>query len=211
MRVKICGITTQEAADVAVKAGTDFIGFVFAPSKRQITPAKAQVIASSIPPAVKKVGVFVNESLATVKEIAEQVGLDFIQLHGDEPPEYAKRLGYPVIKAFSVKPENLETITTYPCAYYLLDSPIGPNRGGNGTTFDWALLQKIDLDHDKIILAGGLQPDNIQEAIQTAQPAGVDVSSGVETDGKKDTEKIRQFITNAKGKDEEHGNVYHAR
>ncbi|MEN1968504.1 phosphoribosylanthranilate isomerase [Lentibacillus sp. N15] len=202
MRVKICGITTKKAADAAVQAGTDFIGFVFAPSKRQITPANAQTIAATIPASVKKVGVFVNESLENVKKIAKQVGLDFIQLHGDETPEYAKQLDYPVIKAFSVKPDNLEAITSYPCEYYLLDSPKGPNRGGNGTTFDWGLLTKINLNHDKIILAGGLKPENIQEAIDTARPAGVDVSSGVETNGKKDTEKINQFIANAKRKDE---------
>jgi phosphoribosylanthranilate isomerase len=111
-------------------------------------------------------------------------------------------LDYPVIKAFSVIPENMKAIATYPCAYYLLDSPIGPNRGGNGTTFDWGLLDEVDLDHNKIILAGGLKPENIQEAIHIAQPAGIDVSSGVETDGKKDRKKIKQFIINAKRKDE---------
>lgn len=211
MRVKICGITTQEAADTAVHAGADFIGFVFATSKRQITPSKARAIASSVPPSVKRVGVFVNESIENVKKITEQVGLDMIQLHGDETVEYARHLDFPVIKAFSVRPENIAAITNYPCSYYLLDSPLGPNRGGNGTTFDWELLQKIDVDHDKIILAGGLKPENIQEAIQIAKPAGVDVSSGVETGGQKDTGKIKQFIKHAKGKDETHGNVYHAR
>lgn len=211
MRVKICGISTPEAADAAVQAGTDFIGFVFASSKRQITPFKAQEVASFIPSSVKKVGVFVNESIENVKNIAEQVGLDIIQLHGEEAPEYAKQLDYPVIKAFSVNPENMAQITHYPCSYYLLDSPIGPNRGGNGTTFDWKLLQQLDIDHNKIILAGGLKPENIQEAIKTAKPVGVDVSSGVETDGQKDIEKINQFIKHAKGKDETHGNIYHAR
>lgn len=211
MHVKICGITTQEAADAVVQSEADFIGFVFTPSKRQITPAKAQTIAASIPSFVKKVGVFVNTSIENVEKIAEQAGLDFIQLHGDETPEYAKQLNYPVIKAFSVKPENIAAITNYPCSYYLLDSPIGPGRGGNGTTFDWELLQKIDVDPDKILLAGGLKSENIREAIQSAKPAGVDVSSGVETNGQKDVEKIKQFIKHAKRKDETHDNIHHAR
>ncbi|GGB47594.1 phosphoribosylanthranilate isomerase [Virgibacillus dakarensis] len=202
MLVKICGITTQEAANTAVQAGADFIGFVFAPSKRRITPAKAATIAATLPSTVKKVGVFVNESLEEVKKIVEQVGLDYIQLHGDETPEYAKILDIPIIKAFSVNPENLAAIKTYPCDYYLLDSPKGANRGGNGTTFDWDLLAKVNLEPEKIILAGGLHPDNVQDAIAAARPAGVDVSSGVETDGQKDLAKIKQFITNVKRKDE---------
>lgn len=210
MHVKICGITTKEAANAAVQSGADFIGFVFAPSKRQITPAEAQAIASTVPSSVKKVGVFVNESIEKVEKTADQVGLDLIQLHGDEDPEYAKQLNYPVIKAFSVKPDHIAGIANYPCHYYLLDSPRGPGRGGNGTTFDWELLQNIHVDRGKIILAGGLHPENIQEAIQMTNPLAVDVSSGVETDGQKDTEKIKQFIKQAKGKDETYDNLYHA-
>src|SRR5699024_8199879 len=182
-----------------------------APSKRQIDPAKAQIIASSVPSAVKKVGVFVNEAIEDVQKVAKQVGLDMIQLHGDETPEYARQLESPIIKAFSAKLDNMAAIAHYPCSYYLLDSPFGSNRGGNGTTFDWDLLQNIAIDRNKMILAGGLKPENIQEAIQTAKPAVVDVSSGVETNGQKDKEKINQFIKLAKGKDEKHDNVYHAR
>ncbi|MGY0694362.1 phosphoribosylanthranilate isomerase [Virgibacillus sp. FSP13] len=210
MLVKICGITTHVAANTAVKTGVDFIGFVFAPSKRQITPDKASELAVTLPSTVKKVGVFVNESLEKVKSIAEQVGLDFIQLHGDESPEYAKSLAIPIIKAFSMKPENFAVIESFPCDYYLLDSPKGANRGGNGTTFDWELLREVNLDPEKIILAGGLQPENVQDAIAAARPAGVDVSSGVETNGHKDVNKIKQFITNAKRKDEQIDNIYNA-
>ncbi|WP_106495090.1 phosphoribosylanthranilate isomerase [Lentibacillus sp. Marseille-P4043] len=210
MLVKICGITTQETADIAVQAGADFIGFVFAPSKRQITPAKAAELAATLPSTVKKVGVFVNEPSQKVRSIAKQVGLDFIQLHGDETPEYAESLGTPVIKAFSMKPENFTAMETFPCDYYLLDSPKGANRGGNGTTFDWDLLKEVNLDPDKIILAGGLQPENVQDAIASARPSGVDVSSGVETDGHKDVNKIKQFIINAKRKDEQIDNIHNA-
>src|SRR5699024_9777656 len=157
MHVKICGITSQDTADAAIQAGTDFIGFVFAPSKRQIDPVKAQIIASSVPSSVKKVGVFVNETIENVQKVEKQVGLDLIQLHGDETSEYARQLKSPIIKAFSAQPENMAAIAHYPCSYYLLDSPFGANRGGNGTTFNWNLLQNIAIDPNKIILAGGLK------------------------------------------------------
>ncbi|MBP1948565.1 phosphoribosylanthranilate isomerase [Virgibacillus litoralis] len=197
MLVKICGIKTVEAAKEVVNAGADFIGFVFASSKRQITPEKAAQISAAIPSSVKKVGVFVNESERNILQTAEQVGLDVIQLHGDETAEFAAKLPYTVIKAFPMITEQKNAMQSYPSDYYLVDSPKGPNRGGNGTTFDWNLLQ--DLNLSKIILAGGLTPENVQSAITTANPAGVDVSSGVETDGEKDLAKINQFIRNAKG------------
>ncbi|GAB3046184.1 phosphoribosylanthranilate isomerase [Virgibacillus ainsalahensis] len=198
MLVKICGIRTEQAASAAVQAGADFIGFVFAPSKRQITPAEAEAIAKSLPTTVKKVGVFVNEPPENMKQIAEQVGLDYIQLHGDESTKIAEALPYKVIKAFPVDKDTISKIESYPCDFYLLDSPFGKNRGGNGTSFDWNLIESLSINQGKIILAGGLAPKNVQGAINLVNPAGVDVSSGVETDGKKDHEKIRQFIRNAK-------------
>lgn len=200
MRVKICGITTLRVAQKAVRAGADFIGFVFAPSKRQVTPEKAAEISHNLPSSVQKVGVFVNESSDTIRQTAEKVGLDYIQLHGDEPPSFAKQLPFPVMKAFRMGKQNTEDIKVYPCDFYLIDSPKGANRGGNGTTFDWTQLADSGLDTGKMILAGGLTPENVQEAIDTAAPAGVDVSSGVETNGAKDLEKINQFIKNAKMK-----------
>ncbi|WP_156290301.1 phosphoribosylanthranilate isomerase [Oceanobacillus salinisoli] len=198
MLVKICGIQTKEAAEAAVKNGTDLIGFVFADSKRKITAEKAATIAASIPNSVQKVGVFVNETVERMKETAELVGLDYIQLHGDETPDIAEQLPYKIIKAFAVDLENLSAIQAYPCDYYLLDSPKGKYRGGNGKTFNWELIDRLSLSRGKIILAGGLRPDNVDEAIQLAKPAGVDVSSGVETNGVKDMEKIKQFIKQAK-------------
>lgn len=200
MQVKICGITTEAAAKQALCSGADFIGFVFAESKRKISPEDAARISSTLPPSIKKVGVFVNETKENMLAIAEQVGLDVIQLHGDESAEVAKQLPYEVIKAFPVKKESVNMIGTYPCEYYLLDSPIGTNLGGNGTAFDWDLVAETKIDPKKIILAGGLNPDNVRQAIATSGPAGVDVSSGVETDGKKDLTKIRAFITEAKQK-----------
>ncbi|SFB05660.1 phosphoribosylanthranilate isomerase [Lentibacillus halodurans] len=200
MLVKICGITTIEAAQEAVQSGADFIGFVFAPSKRRLKPAEAAEISAALPAAIKKVGVFVNETREAIIQTAEQVGLDVIQLHGDEPPASAEQLPYPVIKAFGIGKQDMAEIKAYPCNYYLIDSPKGPNRGGNGTTFDWTQLKHHDLDPHKIILAGGLTPENVQSAISIAKPAGVDVSSGVETNGTKNVEKINQFIKNAKTK-----------
>lgn len=204
MHVKICGITTEDAAHQALASGADFIGFVFAESKRKINPGDATKISASLPSTIKKVGVFVNETKENMIAIAKQVGLDVIQLHGDEPAELAEQLPYEVIKAFPVKKKNIHTIGDYPCDYYLLDSPIGAYRGGNGTTFDWDLVTETKINPDKIILAGGLSPENVQQAIRTAKPAGVDVSSGVETDGNKDLAKIKQFITQAKMKGRSH-------
>lgn len=199
MLVKICGIKTIKAATVAVQAGADLIGFVFAPSKRQITPEQAAMIAKSIPESVQKVGVFVNETVENMKNIAEQVGLDVIQLHGDESPETLEQLPYQTIKAFSIDQVSTETIKSFPADYYLIDSPVGEHRGGTGKTFDWNLATGLGLDPSKVILAGGLSPDNVQEAIKQVKPAGIDVSSGVETNGEKDHQKIKQFIRNAKG------------
>ncbi|MGJ9459513.1 phosphoribosylanthranilate isomerase [Oceanobacillus sp. CF4.6] len=198
MLVKICGITTIEAADAAVKADADFIGFVFAESKREISPEAAASIAASIPTSIKKVGVFVNETVENMKRTAEVVGLDIIQLHGDEPAEVAEQLPYGIIKAFPAEKEALENLKTYPCDYCLLDTPGKRSRGGNGSVFDWSLLENLQLDHSNIILAGGLTPENVERGIKKVKPAAVDVSSGVETDGKKDITKIRKFITNAK-------------
>jgi phosphoribosylanthranilate isomerase len=199
MLVKICGIKTIEAATVAGQAGADLIGFVFAPSKRKITPTEAAKIARKIPISVRKVGVFVNETVENMRNIAEQVGLDIIQLHGDEPPEILEQLPYQTIKAFSIDQVNAETIKSFPADYYLIDSPIGKHRGGTGKTFDWNLATELELDPSKLILAGGLSSENVQAAIELVNPAGIDVSSGVETNGKKDHQKIKQFIENAKG------------
>ncbi|WP_245208055.1 phosphoribosylanthranilate isomerase [Sediminibacillus dalangtanensis] len=204
MQVKICGITTIEAAEAAVNAGADFIGFVFAPSKRRVSVEQARSIAEKLPAEVKKVGVFVNEQAETIGEIAEQVGLDYVQLHGDESPELVKSLEVPVIKAFQItSTADLKKLTLYQCDYFLLDSPAGKYRGGNGEVFDWSLTKELPALNGKLILAGGLHADNVREAIEEVTPNAVDVSSGVETAGRKDEKKIYTFIQAAKSTGEE--------
>ena len=197
MLVKICGITSGEMARKTAEAGADMIGFVFAPSKRRITPKEAVTIARTLPSQVKTVGVFVNESAEKMQQISDLVGLDYIQLHGDESSATIKKLHARIIKAFPA--DRLYPITKQSRHYdfCLIDSPAGKNRGGNGKIFDWEKAN--NLPKENIILAGGLTPENVQQAIDIVQPAGVDVSSGVETDGVKDPEKIKQFIQNAKG------------
>ncbi|WP_240795529.1 phosphoribosylanthranilate isomerase [Aquibacillus halophilus] len=207
MKVKICGITTEAAAEQAVQSGADFIGFVFADSKRRIDKEGAKRIAKGIPNQVKKVGVFVNEQASTINAIAAEVGLDYVQLHGDESPEFCKQINYPLIKAFQItSKEDLLNLADYRCDYYLLDSPAGKYRGGNGETFNWDLVKNIPGVDGKVILAGGLHAGNIQLAVTEVNPAGVDVSSGVETDGAKDHKKITAFINEAK-KGDRHGNI----
>jgi phosphoribosylanthranilate isomerase len=197
MLVKICGITSDEMARQATEAGADMIGFVFAPSKRKIALKEAVTIARTLSPKVKTVGVFVNESAEKMQEISDLIGLDYIQLHGEESSAIIKKLHTRIIKAFPA--DRLYSITEESRHYdfCLIDSPAGKNRGGNGKTFDWEKAK--NLPKKNIILAGGLTPENVQQAIDIVQPAGVDVSSGVETDGVKDPEKIKQFIQNAKG------------
>lgn len=199
VQVKICGLMNKEAIQTAADAGTDFIGFVFAKSKREVTIEQAKQLASYVPAHVKKVGVFVNEERAVIEEIVQTVGLDYVQLHGDETPDFVNQLPYPVIKAFQVRSEkDLEQLESYNCDYYLLDSPAGKYRGGNGETFDWNLAKSFDFLDKKVLLAGGLTPENVAQAVQEVVPAGVDVSSGVETDGEKDLAKIKEFIIAAK-------------
>ncbi|MDC3418126.1 phosphoribosylanthranilate isomerase [Aquibacillus salsiterrae] len=199
MKVKICGILTEEAARHAANEGADFIGFVFAESKRKISVEKAKALAGVIPDSVKKVGVFVNEDLATIKAIAREVGLDYIQLHGDETPDFCTEVGLPIIKAFQIRSkEDLDRLSDYQVDYFLLDSPAGKYRGGNGETFDWSLTKHLSDIDGKVILAGGLHAKNVQTAIAEVNPIGVDVSSGVETDGVKDLEKMTAFVTEAK-------------
>ncbi|MDY0406991.1 phosphoribosylanthranilate isomerase [Virgibacillus sp. 179-BFC.A HS] len=200
MLVKICGIQTQQTAKQAAFAGADFIGFVFASSKRRITPEKARAICDSLPSSIKKVGVFVNESVAKMEQVAKLVGLDYIQLHGDEPAAIAKQLSLPVIKAFPAQMDQVPIMKKYPCDYVLLDHPHG---GGTGKTFDWLLYETLHREVPNLLLAGGLAPENVSNAIAVFQPAGVDVSSGVETNGEKDPLKIKQFITNAKNRKED--------
>ncbi|KPL57903.1 phosphoribosylanthranilate isomerase [Rossellomorea vietnamensis] len=197
-KVKVCGIRRQVEAEWALEAGADAIGFVFADSKRKVNVEKAAEISKSISSDLLKIGVFVNESKERMEEIFHLVQLDYVQLHGDESVEFCETLNLPFIKAISVKErKDIDGIEKFPGEMILLDSGKGPHRGGNGTTFNWDYAHSINIPHH-LILAGGLNPDNVREAIIKVRPSMVDVSSGVETDGEKDRLKIEAFIREAK-------------
>lgn len=199
-KVKICGLKTVEHVETAVQSGVDFVGFVFAPSKRKISVEEAIHIARHVPESVKKVGVFVNEDPKAIQEIAKAVGLDYIQYHGDETNDYIQQIGLPSIKAFSIQNEaDVQQAATYEVDFYLLDAPGTDYRGGSGHTFDWSLIEAADIPLHKVILAGGLNVNNVAQAISVVSPAAVDVSSGVEIDGTKDHTLIEAFIKSVKG------------
>lgn len=192
-RIKICGITSLEVALAAAESGADALGFVFAPSSRRIQPDLAREIISQLPPFVIAVGVFVNEKPEVVCQIAEYCRLHLIQLHGEETPEYCQNLNWPVVKAIRVAAqEHLAPMAGYRVQGFVLDSLVAGQQGGTGKTLPWELAREA-AQYGKIILAGGLSQDNVTTAISRASPYGVDVSSGVETDGVKDLAKIREF------------------
>ncbi len=197
--IKICGITSLAAAEVAKDCSADFIGFVFAPSRRRIAVADAAAIAKQVGN-IGKVGVFVNSPAAVVREIAIACQLDFVQLHGEESPDYCRSLKFPVIKAFKVGPDfTVSRLTGYDVNWILLDSDVFGEAGGTGKTFDWQ--QSARLIHQikvPVMVAGGLTAANVATAISILQPQGVDVSGGVETAGSKDLAKIRRFIQAAR-------------
>lgn len=207
MLVKVCGITTLDSAQAAADASADFIGFVFAPSTRQIDPLKAKEIAETLPLSIKKVGVFVNESIINIESISRLVGLDYIQLHGDETTEFANELSLPIIKALNVNNSLISNLHHFPADYFIIDSPGKKFRGGSGEVFDWNQLTDLNIDLSKVFLAGGLNEKNVKSAIKTVNPIGVDVSSGVETDGKKDITKIKQFLKQAKERTNKNDNI----
>lgn len=200
-RVKICGITTLEDALCAVDAGADALGFVFyEKSPRYITPLKAQRIVAALPPFITTVGLFVNMPVAKIEQIMTMTRLQIIQLHGDESPDECNGFGpWPVIKALPVRnAESLKGISAYQVRALLLDAWSGKQYGGSGRCFDWQLLKDLNR-RTPLILAGGLNPDNVAEAIAQVAPYGVDVSSGVEsTPGRKDHQRIVQFIRQVK-------------
>ena len=198
VRVKICGITSFDDALLCVKEGIDGLGFVFYPgSKRYILPEEAEKIVKELPPFICKVGVFVNEEGERVLDIAHWVGLDAIQLHGEETPDVCKRLAqyFTVIKAFSIAgPEDPERVFEYKGVTPLFDTQT-PEYGGSGKTFIWKYLIPYREKVKYFILSGGLTVENVEHAIKAVNPYAVDVSSGVErTPGKKDPDKVREFI-----------------
>lgn len=202
MNVKICGIMNEETAHFAVENGADAIGFVFAESKRKISPSTVQRIISSLPNELIKVGVFVNPSREMIDEVAATTGINCVQLHGSETPEFCASLPYPVIKAFSIEcREDLQKIYDYDCEYILLDGPKGKYYGGNGISFDWGMLADFDFKGKKVIIAGGLNPENVSLTRKLKGINMVDVSSGVETNGQKDLSKVKKFISAVKNRE----------
>lgn len=203
-KVKICGITDIGDALQAVWSGADALGFVFyKKSPRYITHSKAQEIISILPPWIFKVGLFVNENVATVKKIAHSHRLDFVQLHGDEKKSYIRKLiGIRIIKAIRLQGvRSLEGIEHLPCELLLFDTYSKSAFGGTGSIFDWRLASRIKTIQKPYIISGGLTPKNVHHAIKTFRPYAVDVSSGVETKpGKKDRQLLKEFIKNAKKK-----------
>jgi phosphoribosylanthranilate isomerase len=204
--IKICGIRDKAHALIAVEAGADFIGLVFAPSQRQVSPAKACEIASAVKKssdATKVVGVFVNAPSSQVNELSDFCALDWVQLSGDESWEYCLEVVRPVIKAIRVDEQSLEEIYAKLSAgskllpvqgfITLLDSRVEGKYGGTGKTFNWNLAREVAKKFP-VIIAGGLDPKNVARLIERVAPWGVDVSSGVETGGIKDIVKIEAFI-----------------
>ena len=190
-KVKICGLSTKEAVETAVSAGADYIGFVFAPSKRQVTLEQATELAKFIPSHIQKVGVFVSPSRAELLEAVDKVGLDFVQVHGQVVDKLFEDLPCASIQAVQVDGEG--HVPNSQADYLLFDAPVA----GSGQTFDWGQLDTIGLAQP-FFIAGGLNEENVARAIQHFFPFAVDVSSGVETDGQKDHEKIRRFIERVK-------------
>ena len=190
-KVKICGLSTEEAVETAVSAGADYIGFVFAPSKRQVTLDQAAELAKIIPSDVKKVGVFVSPSRVELLEAIDKVGLDLVQVHGQVEDDVFENLPCVSIQAVQVDGEG--HVPHSQADYLLFDAPVA----GSGQTFDWGQMDTTELSQS-FFIAGGLNEDNVEEAIQHFTPFAVDVSSGVESNGQKDHEKIRRFIERVK-------------
>jgi len=190
-KVKICGLSTKEAVKTAVSVGADYIGFVFAPSKRQVTVEQATELSKFIPSHIQKVGVFVSPSRAELLEAVDKVGLDFVQVHGKVVDKLFENLPCASIQAVQV--DGNGHVPNSQADYLLFDAPVA----GSGQTFDWGQLDTTELAQP-FFIAGGLNEDNVARAIQHFSPFAVDVSSGVETDGQKDHEKIRRFIERVK-------------
>lgn len=197
--IKICGIQSLEIAQTVVQNGADLMGFIFAPSRRYIAPEKAAQISQQIR-CVKKVGVFVNETIDKVNEIAGQCHLDYVQLHGDETPEYCKEINYPIIKAFRYNEEfDSHTVNQYDVDMVLIDSYQVGKAGGTGKTFSWQeAKQSFREIKPPILVAGGLTIGNVKEAVQVLSPMGIDVSGGVEINGEKSIEQIKEFLAYAR-------------
>lgn len=208
-RIKICGITRIDDARAAIAAGVDAIGLVFYPqSPRFLDIESAQSIVDQLPPLVTVVGVFVNQTIEEVREIADRLALDLLQLHGDETPEQCRRYGRPYIKGVRMRDDvDLpEIVGAFPdCRGVLLDTYKPGIEGGTGVTFSWKRIPATMIK--PVILAGGLNPRNVGEAIEKVRPFAIDVSSGVEqTEGVKDAREIERLVRAVEAADRQHQN-----
>jgi phosphoribosylanthranilate isomerase len=196
-RIKVCGFTREADLDGALALGVDAVGFVlYPPSPRAVTVARAAELVRRVPPFVTRVGLFVNEDAAAVERAAREAALDLLQFHGDESAEYCERFGLPYIKAVRVRPETdlLECADRFRGARALLLDAWSEAWGGSGKRFDWSLIPpSLPMP---LILSGGLDPDNVAEAVRNIRPSAVDVSSGVESaKGIKDVARVAAFIS----------------
>lgn len=196
--IKICGMTRVEDAQHAVREGATAVGFVFwKGSPRYVDPVRAGEIVAALPSTVTTVGVFVNESVEHVGEIARLAGLRMVQLHGDETPAFAVDLEQPVMRAVSLE-TIVESARIWPATTQLLLDSTDPSRRGGRAAVDWARAAQLVRDR-RVVLAGGLMAENVEEAIATVRPIGVDVASGVEASpGIKDLDKVARFLANAR-------------
>lgn len=201
-KIKICGLSRSEDIEAVNLAQPDYIGFVFAKSKRQVDGETAKILKAVLDPAIKAVGVFVNHPVAEIIALVEKAVIDVIQLHGDEDDEtirvLRKAVSVPIIKAMRIRDQDDIKATT--ADYRLFDTYDPTQYGGSGACFNWDLLTDI---RDDFFLAGGLNIDNIAAAIDQVKPYCVDISSGVETDGKKDRDKIIKIVEKIRRKDNE--------
>ena len=196
MKIKICGITNMDDALLAAELGADALGFIFVKtSPRHIRPSTVRKIIQELPPFVIPVGVVADAEHDEILELIDETGICCVQLHGNESPKQLVKFPVPVYKSFRVdKKFNLETLQRYKGSAYLLDTHVDGTLGGTGKTFDWDIAVKAKA-YGRIILAGGLNPENILEAIQKVQPYAVDVNSGVESaPGKKDRNKLERLF-----------------
>ncbi len=202
VRVKICGITSIDDAQAAVEAGADALGFMFyEPSPRYLTPEEAGAIIRELPDHVARVGVFVDADEPTIRSTSTSAGLDTLQFHGNESPDFCTQFELRTIKAFRMKDrESLAQLAGYRTDAWLLDSYVQGVPGGTGERFNWDLAVEAKRLGCPILLAGGLTPDNAGEAVDQVAPFGLDVSSGVEAaPGRKDAAKMATLIASAKG------------
>lgn len=191
-KIKICGLKSEDDISYVNELKPDYIGFVFLQGRmRYVSPEKASLLRKLLDPSIQSAGVFVNEPIENVAALLQNGTIQIAQLHGQEDEDYARELkrlcGKPVMKAFIIRSkDDIIKALDYPCDYLLLDNGLG-----TGETFDWSLIQNINRP---FFLAGGLNPDNVRDAIAQTHPYGVDTSSGVETDCQKDYHKIKAFI-----------------